>query len=239
MIYYRIVNEKIEKYEVTVDIEKLKKLWEEIKYSCSRRKHKTTTGTRFWNNDEFVINFHSKPIGWMEYNDGPDERNYEYLAYSMPIIRLKLLDENGKRTTVSTEKLDKFEKNQDGVTLTFNKVGDIDVSCLLNIKNKGEGFAFSLSVTNNSGLIFESANYPNVALKDNLVGAGGKHKLFWSAIEGVEVINSSLKTDVFTFNPDNEVSSSIAIFFNSFFKSLGKFIVVLLTSDMYNNSNLY
>ena len=33
-------------------------------------------------------------------------------------------------------------------------------------------------------------------------------------------------------NPDNEVSSRIAIILSSFFKSFGKFIVVLLTSDI-------
>ena len=134
-----------------------------------------------------------------------DGRDYEYLAYSMPIIRLKLLDEFGKRITVVTESLTELKTNGKGATLIFRDIGGIKVSCSLDIINKKDSFVFSLSVKNESGLIFESANYPNIALKDNLIGTGGKHKLFWSAMEGVEVINSDLKTKIFTFFPDNEV----------------------------------
>lgn len=93
MIYFRLIDGIVEKYEIEVDIESLKKLREEVKYSCSKKEYIKTTGTRFWNNDEFIINFHSKPIGWIEYRDGPDERNYEYTYDRLiPPKLLKIID---------------------------------------------------------------------------------------------------------------------------------------------------
>lgn len=137
MIYYRIVNERIEKYEVKVDIEKLKKLREEIKYSCSRRKHRTTTGTRFWNNDEFVINFHSKPIGWIEYNDGPDERNYEYTYDELiPPKLIKIIDGILKGSISSLIELFTSDESKDEVNFeeeinlqlkTIESISDTDI----------------------------------------------------------------------------------------------------------------
>ena len=46
------------------------------------------------------------------------------------------------------------------------------------------------------------------------------------------ILKDIFLNSIFKINPDKVVSSSIAIFFNSFFNSTGILIVVLLVSDM-------
>lgn len=78
MLYFRLNGKIIEKYDIQVDLERLKKIRLEVIYKCSKKEHVSNRGTMFWQYDDFIINFHSKPVGWVEYNDAPPEREYAY-----------------------------------------------------------------------------------------------------------------------------------------------------------------
>ena len=52
---------------------------------------------------------------------------------------------------------------------------------------------WSLSLTNQTGLLLEHIDFPTVVVKNDLVGAGGQAKLFWPGMEGVEVTDLALR----------------------------------------------
>ena len=52
---------------------------------------------------------------------------------------------------------------------------------------------WSLSLTNQTGLLLEHIDFPTVVVKNNLVGSGGNAKLFWPGMEGVEVTDLALR----------------------------------------------
>lgn len=130
-----------------------------------------------------------------------NKKGKENLAYSLPLIRLKLLNEDGTRVTIDSQQAHEICTQNSRCVLTYKKIGGYEVDCTVTIRFD-EAFIFELEVENRSGLIFEAACYPNIVLKDDLVGREGKNKLFWSAMEGVEVVDSSVKNKAFPIDPD-------------------------------------
>lgn len=141
MIYYKIENENIVKYEVTIDIESLKKLRSEIIYKCSRITHECykTTKTPNYFDWEHILNYHEKKIGVIEYNDfyssPEDEYLVEYDYYHHPNL-VKWIEKLIDGKTYVIEKIENMnEQPIDEEAILLKEQQEI-IKDLMNIDNQ-------------------------------------------------------------------------------------------------------
>ncbi len=93
LYYYSLNDGNVEKYKISIDKEKLSKIKEKSIYKCGKKKKVSYNGTRFFKDNKYYTDFKQTEMGWKEYNDGPDERlyNYSYIEYE-PTYLSKLID---------------------------------------------------------------------------------------------------------------------------------------------------
>lgn len=111
-----------------------------------------------------------------------------------PLITVKLLDDKGNPYYFnSNEALKVNVENHAGkCVINFTEMNEIDCTAVIE-KNSDNGFLWSLSLKNRSGMIIEWVEYPAIRLKNTLSGNGGDSKLFWPVGEGVLIENASLR----------------------------------------------
>lgn len=94
MLYFKINNNKIEKYQVIFDKEKIAKLKEKIITNCSLIEHKEyeSVSNPNFNDDSIIKNFQRKTIGEKEYfEETKDIYHFSYDEYIPPYL-VKLID---------------------------------------------------------------------------------------------------------------------------------------------------
>lgn len=93
LYYYSLNDGNVEKYKISIDEEKLSKIKDKSIYKCGKKEKVSYNSTRFFKDNKYYTDFKQTEMGWKEYNDGPDERlyNYSYIEYE-PTYLSKLID---------------------------------------------------------------------------------------------------------------------------------------------------
>lgn len=147
LIYYLVNGEYVEKYKINIDEEELKKIKLESIYKCGKKSKVSYNSTRFFKNNIYYTDFKQTEMGWREYNDGPDERlyNYSYIEYE-PTYLSKLIDNiissrsKGSLKELFQMDLSKefcgFQKEINELLNKASKINDIDYKNKINVLNK-------------------------------------------------------------------------------------------------------
>lgn len=112
------------------------------------------------------------------------------------LVTIKLLDKEGTPYYCRTNDRSKINiaEQENGCVISFEHIGGLDLSCTAYIEAyKSEGFSWKLSVKNNSGMLMEWVEFPQIRVANTLKGNGGNSKLFWPAFEGVLVEDAKLR----------------------------------------------
>lgn len=113
------------------------------------------------------------------------------------LFTIKLLDEMGTPEYVTSTDAKEFsmEEQGDGCRLYYKKIGKSRLTCIVTIRPYGDnGFAWNLSVQNNSTKVMEWVEFPQLTLVNDMKYKGGLSKIFWPALEGVEVEDATLRS---------------------------------------------
>lgn len=147
LIYYLVNGEYVEKYKINIDEEELKKIKLESIYKCGKKSKVSYNSTRFFKNNIYYTDFKQTEMGWREYNDGPDERlyNYSYIEYE-PTYLSKLIDNiissrsKGSLKELFQMDLSKefcgFQKEINELLNKASNINDIDYKNKINVLNK-------------------------------------------------------------------------------------------------------
>jgi len=111
-----------------------------------------------------------------------------------PLFTLKLLDDNGNPVYFNSLEAEKiyFEKQADGEIISFENIGKKDLSAKVTIA-VDNGIKWHISVENNTGMIMEWSEFPQITVKNELKGDGGEYSLFWPAMEGIIIEKPMLR----------------------------------------------
>lgn len=120
---------------------------------------------------------------------------YDYIESATPLIKISFLDEQGNRNFAFSEKVETISNKDNIITATYKNLSGTDISCKATLDCTDSNFIKArLSLKNNSGVLIESIEYPCIIIKNRL--GLDNYKLFWSAMEGVEIDNVDFRTEL-------------------------------------------
>lgn len=121
-----------------------------------------------------------------------------YLEKPVPLADITLIAADGERVWLTTGAAAVTEKNG-VITVRYEKVGGKDLGITATFDCTDDTFVRArLAYENRTGMKAESVRFPNVLLKDRL-GVNG-YKLFWPAMEGVEIDNVHFRDELMSYN---------------------------------------
>ncbi len=118
---------------------------------------------------------------------------HEMLAYACPLFCAKLLDDNGDGHKTDSDMLTMTaEASSDSIFLHYiNEEHTFSAKASVTAEN-GE-LHWHISVDNRTDSILEWVEYPCIAVKDELLDNGGDATLFWPALEGQLITDSTAR----------------------------------------------
>lgn len=147
LIYYLVNGEYVEKYKINFDEEELKKIKLESIYKCGKKNKVSYNSTRFFKDNIYYTDFKQTEMGWREYNDGPDERlyNYSYIEYEPTYLSqlINSLIESRNKTAIRelfemdlSKEFTGFQKKINDLLNEASKISDSDYKNKMNVLNE-------------------------------------------------------------------------------------------------------
>ena len=122
-----------------------------------------------------------------------------YLEKPVALADLTFIKEGGERVWLATGDALSVTEKKGVITVRYEGVGGADLSVTATFDCTDETFVKArLKFENRTGMRAESVRFPNVLLKNRL-GVNG-YKLFWSAMEGVEIDNTNFRNELMGYN---------------------------------------
>ncbi len=112
----------------------------------------------------------------------------------LPLFAIQCRDNAGEKVKTDAYNAAKVEetKVKDGVDIRFYEFGDIDIEVIAHIRFS-EQILWRIDITNRTQYVIEWIDFPQIAVPNDLVGAGGKAKILWGFNEGVVVDNLEIR----------------------------------------------
>ena len=124
-----------------------------------------------------------------------NESGFDYIECETPLVTLSLLDKDGNRTTVSNGLVDNIVEESNKTTIYYSNFGGLNINVTAFLTFDGLDFIkMRLKIENNSNLRLECSLYPGITIKNRL--GYDDYRLFWPAMEGVEIINENFRTEL-------------------------------------------
>lgn len=147
LIDYLVNGEYVEKYKINFDEEELKKIKLESIYKCGKKSKVSYNSTRFFKDNIYYTDFKQTEMGWREYNDGPDERlyNYSYIEYEPTYLSqlINSLIESRNKTAIRelfemdlSKEFTGFQKKINDLLNEASKISDSDYKNKMNVLNE-------------------------------------------------------------------------------------------------------
>jgi hypothetical protein len=123
----------------------------------------------------------------------------EYAAKKCPLFTVALIDEKGVQSLIHSDSNMMVEKSDGGeIVLTYSFCGG-KLTAVARVVFGSEGeLLWRFGAKNNTGLRIDYILYPNLTVPDDLIGDGGKARLFWPAMEGTLIEESGIRDNTFT-----------------------------------------
>ena len=123
----------------------------------------------------------------------------EFLLKNTPLFQIQLLGREAQYTRLCSDAAGKIKwerENGGSFRICFEQVGGAELDAEVSVRTPaGQPFVyFSLAVDNRTGDLVEWIDFPRIIVPDDLVGNGGKSRLFWPGMEGCVVENASLRS---------------------------------------------
>ena len=113
-----------------------------------------------------------------------------------PLFTFALLDNDGRQIRVNSSEAEKIilEKNENGCKLIFDGMKNLMLGAAITVEKNGEnGFKWHIVAENNTGMLLEWIEFPQITVPDSLVGEGGDSELFWPALEGMLIQDKTVR----------------------------------------------
>lgn len=111
-----------------------------------------------------------------------------------PLFTIKLRDDKGTPVychALEAEKIT-FSNEADKLIIEYININNLSVSATATISSVGNGrFLWHIYVDNESGMLMEWTEFPQISVVDSLKGEGGEYELFWPSVEGVVIDDKS------------------------------------------------
>lgn len=122
----------------------------------------------------------------------------EYCAKNVEkrgLFTLKLLESDGSPVYCNSNDCENVEfiENNGSVKIDFKKVNGMNIDAEATVIPDTDGFRWHMSLNNNSGLILEWIEFPQIITAGELKGRGGDYSLFWPAMEGQLIEDDRLR----------------------------------------------
>ncbi len=123
----------------------------------------------------------------------------EFLLKSTALFQIQLLGEGARYTRLCSDAAAKVKWERDkeeNFQIRFEKVDGAELDAVVSVRAPaGQPFVFfSLAIDNRTGDLVEWIDFPRLIVPDDLVGNGGKSRLFWPGMEGCVIENASLRS---------------------------------------------
>ncbi len=117
---------------------------------------------------------------------------YDYIGKEVPLLRFRLLKENGEALVVESGKLSKKSERSGKVRLEY----EMDkISAVAEFDCTDETFVKArVSFFNHTEYLTESVRFPGIVIKNRL--GVDNFKLFWPAMEGAEIDNIEFRNEL-------------------------------------------
>jgi len=121
-------------------------------------------------------------------------------ASKRPLFTVRLLDNDGTATDYNAFDSKSHSVTQDNSTVCckFSSLGGLSLNVVVYIKtNLITGlFEFSADIDNGTDCIVEYFDFPEITVKNDLIGAKGESRIFWPAMEGCLIEDASLRENM-------------------------------------------
>lgn len=112
-----------------------------------------------------------------------------------PLFTLKLLDTSGNSIYVNSLNSQNIlkDKNSNGASMRFEALNGYDITVCASVKTVDKQLHWTVSVDNNTELIAEWVEFPQLVVIDSLKAEEGEFELFWPVCEGIIVNTKKIR----------------------------------------------
>lgn len=120
---------------------------------------------------------------------------YDYIGKNTPLVKIYLLNREGKRVEALSGKAANIRLEGTVVTIDYDEMSLPGIRVKATVDCTDDRLAdFRLRVFNGTGMKLEAIQYPCVIIKNML--AKDNYKLFWPAMEGCEITDVNFRTEL-------------------------------------------